>query len=250
MTTLHAPDMYVVIGDEYAKRLGYEGLVGSMGIIDNVLNALCGITILSGRQEMVGKQVDIHIQDCILQDMGGENQYGVVINLSTGQILYSNNIELVEHTQDYLTGRFQIRKFENIRHIHEVLDFCIKEMPRTAKIHNFEWICFCLDDESCEETKVYRDTFEADKTLQGYKQEAFQQEDSKQKKPNNALTNILKLQMETQVKEQLGKTIIDDGKLTLKSEGGFASFIKFSPVEDDEEDDDGPYDDSDYESAW
>lgn len=57
---------WVTIGDAYAKKLGYEEAVGATGIIQDVMQALCGVLVLTGKQELVGQIIDIHKEDCVL----------------------------------------------------------------------------------------------------------------------------------------------------------------------------------------
>jgi hypothetical protein len=166
MSTVHSPGKCVVIGDEYAKRLGYEELVGAMGIIDSVMSALCGVTVLAGNSEAIGKQVDIHIQDCIVSANEKEEVYAVVINISKGEILYSTNTDLVDYTRKCLY-REEVREFRNIHNIHEIIDFCNEHMKKTyekkqMRNRDFDWIPYCLDDRNCEVARPYLETYEAE----------------------------------------------------------------------------------------
>lgn len=201
METTYSPGMSVIIGDEFAKVLGYEELVGSMGIIDNVLSALCGVVILSGNTEFIGKQVDIHINDCVIQEEEKKDYY-VILSMDTGIIFYSENEEFIEfvHKRWINTGQ-STHKFEDVHHIHQAIDFCEKELAETTKRKrernpNFDWIALCLDDSQHNDAIYYRKRYEEKKESERRKKEAFQE--SKSTTKESMLVQSLRRQMEEQ----------------------------------------------------
>jgi hypothetical protein len=244
MNTLHAKDMYVVIGDEYAKRMGYEEMVGSMGIIDSVLNALCGVTILTGNPGMIGKQLDVHIQDCILQEYGEKQPYDVVVDMTLGHILYTTNEEMFEFLQDYLQNRHEFRTFRNIHNIHEVLDMAIENMSKTAAKREFEWICFCLDSPDSDVAGFFLNAFEKDKHLKQKESEAFKKIANSSQVIN--LTAQLQQQMskEPSMQEKLDE-LLKDKKAIKTDDDGFN--VTYYVSEDDGEDYEPVDDDDDYD---
>jgi hypothetical protein len=205
MKTTLTPGTYVVVGDEYAKRLGYEELVGQMGVVDSVLSALCGVTIMSGDATTFGKQLDIHIHDCIPSKAEEEEErpyYSVIIDLYTGHIYYSTNRELVQYTKKCLWHRHDVREVSNIRELDEVHTFCEKELGHILSKQqksnpDFTWLMFCLDDRESEETRGYLETFEAEKACEQTEQEAFQE--SRSKKEVVDLTAQLREQMQQKI---------------------------------------------------
>lgn len=190
----HAPGKYVTVGSEFAKQLGYESNVGALGIIDNVMNAMCGVSILTGDAEFIGKQVDIHIQDCIVESTKpSENLYHVIINMRAGNIYYSTNKELMMYTTQCI-GHSMKREVHNIKDMSSIWDMVETDstMQQYQDSYKLNWMMFCLDDESCEKTKVYRDSYEADLADKQAKQEAFQEATDALKKAKQARMDEIK----------------------------------------------------------
>jgi hypothetical protein len=240
---LHAKDMYVIIGDGFAKVLGYESLVGSMGIIDNVMSAMCGVTILSGNTNYIGKQVDIHIQDCILTSQEKESNYSVVINIGKGHIFYSENKELVEYTRNCMPHS-QVREFHNIAYMHQVLDFCIENVLLGKP--DSQWFMFCLDDRANEVVRGYLETYEAEKACKVEKSEAFKKSEIASKKEITSLTAKLMAQHNAQKKVD---AVVQKSFRIDPLEELFGPPIPYE-LKKVEIEDDSTYDDDDYHSAW
>jgi hypothetical protein len=192
MENTYSPGLTVVVGDEYAKVLGYEDSVGEMGIIYDVMSALCGVTLLTGSS--VGKQVDLHKQDCVIQEEERKS-YSVVVNFRTGNIYYTENRELLDYTAMCI-GRNHSREFHDVPFVHEVLDFCEKNHSDKKSSYGFEWITHCLDDRADEESRKYLETYEAEVACREAEEEAFQESKLKQME----LTASLLKQMKTQTK--------------------------------------------------
>lgn len=141
---------HVIVGDGYSKPLDYEGLVGSECVVVRSMSALCSVVVISGEMSKIGQEVDIHIEDCIPVQEGERNSYSVIVDMQTGHILYSKDIEYM----DYLKMTFvahRMKFFENISQIHTVLDWCLSDLTRVfdesrKQDSSFDWIPYSLDD--------------------------------------------------------------------------------------------------------
>lgn len=159
---------YVTIGDEYAKRLGYEDLVGSMAVVDSVLKALVGVMVVSGNQAMIGKQVDIHKADALLVQNEAPEKLYAVADFIKGIVYYSKNEDFVRKCARYI-GMNQTQVFDNFHYVHELLDelhrrYMFKRAPNEhgyirETVEKMNWMAYPLDDETCEVTKAFRDTY-------------------------------------------------------------------------------------------
>jgi hypothetical protein len=217
MSTSYSPGLTVVVGDSYAKVLGYENSVGAMGIIDNVMSAMCGVFMLTG--DSVGKQVDIHLQDCIVQSEEGK-RYSAVVNFRTGNIYYTENRELLDYTSMCI-GRSHSREFHDVSYMHEVLDFCEKEYAKHQEERGYDWIIHCLDDRDDEESRKYLETYEAEKACEASEQEAFQESKLKQMQLTASLLQQMNAQKKVddivKGKEFLGTFTLGDDKWEFRS---------------------------------
>ena len=152
MTTTLKESTAIIVGDEYAKVLGYEELVGAMGIIDDVMNAMCGIFILSGNKDYIGKKVDVHKADCLLQ-VTKEESYHVLIEAHQGFILYTKDKDFLDYITHNQYSSNRNVKINNIKHVHEAIDFCEKDSTliefrngRQKYEKNFDWLPMDLDE--------------------------------------------------------------------------------------------------------
>ena len=190
----HAPEQYVTVGSGFASQLGYESVVGALGIIDNVMNAMCGVTILAGQSEFIGKQVDIHIQDCIVDvPQSKEDSYHVIINMRDGRVYYSADKDLALFTNSCLTFT-QKREVFNIKDMSTIWDMIENDstIQKFTETNRLDWIMVCLDDERSQEAKSFRDTFEAKQAENAAQQEAFDQVNEAFKKAKQARMDEIK----------------------------------------------------------
>lgn len=127
---------YVIIGDEFASQLGYEHLVGAMGIIDEVMSALCRVTLISGNPEYIGTQEDIHVEDCIYPAEEAVEPFIVLIHHESGKIYYTRDRDLAEHVKTYV-GKKRFRVMHNVRHLHEALDVAMEDEHLKYKPRSF-----------------------------------------------------------------------------------------------------------------
>lgn len=186
-------DSFVTVGREFASLLGYEEVIGAMGIIDDVMNALCSITVVHGDPSFIGKQLDIHKKDCVpVKDIS--HNYGVIINKADGHVYYSDNLELVEFTERCLY-RVDKKSMRNIKDIEEVVTFCAENYETTRANKDFQWLFICLDNEADELAKPFRETYEAELEAKREEQEAFCRMTSKPEVSN--LTKAFLKQMDT-----------------------------------------------------
>ena len=152
MTTTHEKGMTVIIGDEFAKPLFYEESVGAMGIIDSVMSALCGVLVLTGKD--IGKVLDVHIQDCLIQEEEeAPIQYGF-ISITRGMIYYSEDVGLANYAKFVVGGRS--KNFEPTSDISAVIDACIETYREGV-----EWAAHSLDDVNNPQTSSMRKMYEA-----------------------------------------------------------------------------------------
>jgi hypothetical protein len=194
---------YVTIGDEYAKRLGYEELVGSMAVVDNVLKALVGVTVLSGHPAMIGKQVDIHKGDAILMQDEAPEKFYAVADFVNGTIYYSGDMDFTMKVSEYV-GINQTQIFKDFKYIHELLDELHGTYPfkRRPSIFGYQetrepmnWVALPLDDESCEVTKKFRDTYISQKAAYEARAKRTVEIDAEKKAKVQSLTDSFKSQL-------------------------------------------------------
>lgn len=198
---------YVTIGDEYAKRLDYEELVGAMAIVDNVLKALVGVTIISGKPDMIGKQVDIHKGDAILVQSDKAPKLYAVADFINGRVYYTENRYFADKASGYI-GRNQTQIFSNFEHLHEVLDevtskYAFKRAPTDfgfrETVEPMNWLVYSLDDETCIATKSFRDTFNMQMAAEEARAKRTIEVSAEKKAKVSSLTEQLKSQLENQI---------------------------------------------------
>lgn len=205
---------YVTIGDEYAKRLGYEELVGSMAIVDSVLKALVGVTVISGHSAMIGKQLDIHKGDALLlQEEAPEKLYAVA-DFINGKVYYSKDRDFVQKCTRYI-GMNQTQVFNDFDYMHQLLDelhrrYMFKRVPThfgySETIEKMDWMAYSLDDETCEATKALRDTYASEKAMEERRITRTVEFDAESKAKQQSLTDSFKSQLTAHI-EGPGVTI-------------------------------------------
>lgn len=129
---MHGAGMFATIDGEFAKVLGYENLVGGYCMISDVMDAICGVTILKANDTaLVGSQHDIHKQDLKLQDYyeGEEDKkLYVFIDYRSYKIYFSKNEELILYVADVIFAK-PVEYFPEIKEIHEIIDLLGKNHP-------------------------------------------------------------------------------------------------------------------------
>lgn len=165
METLHAPGMYVNIHGKYAEQLGYSHLQGAMGIIDDVMSALCGVVILSGPAGHTFVKEDIHIEDCELLPQESGEEFRTLININTGHIFYSKDVKLVQFARGCM-HQSSLREIHNLTGVDEIHDFCdIFLAPAFERLQeenpDFDWAIHNLDDMSDPESAKFNRVYQA-----------------------------------------------------------------------------------------
>ena len=143
---------HIIVGDSYAKPMDYVGIVGSECVVLHSMSAICAVVVLTGDIANIGKEIDIHIEDCLPVQTEEKDGLYVIIDLQTGHILYSKDKEFMDFLQVTFPST-KIRFLENIREIHAIMDYCeedLKERFEKARKENpdFDWIPYCLDEKS------------------------------------------------------------------------------------------------------
>lgn len=152
MTTTHQNGMTVIIGDEFAKPLFYEESVGAMGVIDSVMSALCGVLVLTGKE--IGKVIDIHIQDCLIQEEEEPPTHYGFVSITRGIIYYSSDISLANYAKFVVGGRS--KNFNPTLDISEVIETCIETYREGV-----DWVAHSLDDVNNPQTATIREMYES-----------------------------------------------------------------------------------------
>lgn len=165
METLHAEGMYVRIHGKYAEQLGYDHLRGAMGIIDDVMSALCGIIILEGPAGHTFIREDIHIEDCELIDYSEDRpEFGTLVNVNTGHIFYSRDARLLNFARGCMhqSSVREVHNLTGVDEIHDFLDTFLMPTYNRLKHHkpDFDWAIHNLDDDRDPESRKFREIYQ------------------------------------------------------------------------------------------
>ena len=158
----------VTIGDKYAYRLGYEDLVGSTGIVTDVLSVTSEVLILSSKnKENLFKQFTIHIDDCIV-DKKEEDLHYFAVDLSTGRIYFSKNKDMIEYLWNIEFNEKQYSMADKPVDITEIVDLCdrLPFLKRYKDTFGYEYVLCSLDEPLDNRAKVLRKLYEQHKAQQ------------------------------------------------------------------------------------
>ena len=153
----------VTIGDTLAETLGYQKLVGATAIIQQVMEALCRVTVIAGSPEVVGVSEDIHKDDCVIESQEPKQPLSAVAIPRLECIFYSVSPEIVEFVQEseqYIVSDTIVK--HDIKEIHDFLDEMMEKYPNKPRSYRYpentpnDWNVYSLDDESCRRTSMYR----------------------------------------------------------------------------------------------
>jgi len=138
----------ITIGNKYADQLGYSDLVGSTGVVTQVLKATSEVLIVSSKnKDNLFRQFTIHNDDCIVDEMEGK-QYYVVIDITTGRIYYSKDKEMMEYLWKVEFNDKKYLMTEKPVDITEIVDNCNKLsfLKQYKDTFGYDYVLYSLDD--------------------------------------------------------------------------------------------------------
>lgn len=114
--------LFSVIGNRYADKLGYEHLIGAYAVVTEKMKALYRVMVISAQDpKLVGQEADVHKEDLELERNISQKEYMVLIDIDYGEIIYSENKELMKYFISRTVGKRYLR-YPAVDDLSEVID--------------------------------------------------------------------------------------------------------------------------------
>lgn len=133
--------LFTTIGNRYADKLGYEEFIGAYGVVVEQMKALCRVSILTAKDlSLIGKEIDVHIGDITPENTASHNEYMVLVDTTYGEILYSQNKELMKYIMTQNVGKKYTRYpvVEDLSEIMDIVSITYPDPEKLFKIFNLD----------------------------------------------------------------------------------------------------------------